>query len=79
MITAAGAEVWRVGFNRGDRVFWPLNDRFVAYHGPPQDWPETCRALMEAKGITDLVLYGDTRPIHAQAIASADPTRRRSR
>lgn len=71
MITAAGAEVWRVGFNRGDRVFWPLNDRFVAYHGPPQDWPETCRALMEAKGITDLVLYGDTRPIHAQAIAAA--------
>lgn len=71
MITAAGAEAWRVGFNRGDRVFWPLNDRFVAYHGPPQDWPETCRALMEAKGITDLVLYGDTRPIHAQAIAAA--------
>lgn len=71
MITAAGAEVWRVGFNRGDRVFWPLNDRFVAYHGPPQDWPDTCRALMEAKGITDLVLYGDTRPIHAQAIAVA--------
>lgn len=71
MITAAGAEVWRVGFNRGDRVFWPLNDRFLPYQGTAQDWPETCRALMEAKGITDLVLYGDTRPIHAQAIAVA--------
>ncbi len=71
MVSAAGAEVWRVGFNRGDRVFWPLKSRFVAYQGAPDDWPTTCRALMADKGITDLVLYGDTRPIHALAVAEA--------
>ncbi|MBL4929956.1 capsule biosynthesis protein [Fuscibacter oryzae] len=71
MVSAAGSEVWRVGFNRGDRVFWPLKSRFVAYQGRPEDWAATCCTLLADKGITDLVLYGDTRPIHAQAVAAA--------
>jgi capsular polysaccharide export protein len=71
MLEAAGAEVWRVGFNRGDRAFWPTSASFIPYRGRVEDWPDTCTALLADHGITDLVLYGDTRPIHAHAIAAA--------
>ena len=35
------------------------------------DWRPTFRALAAEKGVTDLVLYGDTRPIHAHAVQEA--------
>ncbi len=71
MLRAAGAGVWRVGFNAGDRVFWPDRASFVPYRGPAADWPATFRAIAADKGATDIVLYGDTRRIHAEAIAAA--------
>ncbi len=70
MLGRAGAQVWRVGFNRGDRAFWP-DAGFIPYRGSHEDWPDECGALLDGRGITDLVLYGDTRPIHAQAILAA--------
>jgi capsular polysaccharide export protein len=69
-LRAAGAQVWRVGFNLGDRVFWP-GPGYVPFHGTPDAWPGTCADLFDRHQITDLVLYGDTRPIHAQAVALA--------
>ncbi|MEL6959311.1 MAG: capsular biosynthesis protein [Pseudomonadota bacterium] len=71
MLRAAGAEVRRVGFNAGDRAFWFGAKGYIPFRGTPEDWPETFRALVAEHGITDLVLYGDTRPIHAEAIAAA--------
>ena len=71
MLRAAGCTVWRVGFNRGDEVFWRHAPGFLRYDGTPEDWPERLRALLAEKQITDLVLYGDTRPIHAAAVAAA--------
>lgn len=71
MLQAAGAQVWRVGFNRGDRAFWTDSASFIPYRGTPDGWPAACAALIGNHGITDLVLYGDTRPIHAQAVAVA--------
>ncbi|MFN7225077.1 MAG: capsule biosynthesis protein [Paracoccaceae bacterium] len=71
MLQSAGAQVWRVGFNRGDRAFWPSDQTFLAYRDRPEQWPDHIAALLAARTITDLVLYGDTRPIHAQAIAAA--------
>ena len=70
MLRQAGAEVWRVGFNRGDEFFW-RREGYLAYTGRPEDWPEHCAGLFERLGITDLVLYGDSRPVHASAIAEA--------
>ena len=70
LLRATGAEVWRLGFNLGDRVFWP-GPGYIAFQGSHADWPETCAGLLDAQGITDLVVYGDTRPIHAQAILLA--------
>lgn len=70
MLTAAGATVWRVGFNRGDRAFWPTSN-YIPYKGTLADWPASFAALISGHAITDIVLYGDTRPIHAQAIGIA--------
>ncbi len=70
MLAAAGAEVWRVGFNRGDRAFWP-SDTYIPFKGRIEDWPFAVRSLIAAKGITDIVLYGDTRPVHAEAVKAA--------
>ncbi|TMV67453.1 capsule biosynthesis protein CapA, partial [Thioclava sp. BHET1] len=71
MLRATGAEVHRVGFNAGDRAFWPDRASFIPYRERAEDWPQAVTALLTRLGITDLVLYGDTRPIHAQAVAAA--------
>jgi len=68
MIRRTGADIWRVGFNAGDRAFWPERRSYIPYTRTPEDWPDTLRDLIAQKGVSDLVLYGDTRPIHAQAV-----------
>ena len=71
MLRAAGCETWRVGFNAGDRAFWLSRQSFIPFTGKPDDWPETFVDLVAEKGVTDLVLYGDTRPMHSMAIERA--------
>ena len=71
MLSHTGAEIWRVGFNAGDQVFWSRPDRYFPYREDIRDWPETFGNLIREKSVTDLVLYGDTRPIHALAIQKA--------
>ncbi len=71
MLRAAGAEVWRVGFNAGDRAFWFGAPGYIPFTAPQDAWPDTFRAIVAEHAITDIVLYGDTRPIHAQAVAAA--------
>jgi capsular polysaccharide export protein len=71
MLRAAGAKTWRVGFNKGDEAFWPDDASYLPYTEAGEHWPDRVAALLDEKAITDLVLYGDTRPIHAEAIAAA--------
>ncbi len=71
MLRAAGAEVWRVGFNAGDKFFWRDRASYIAYTRPSEDWPAAFRAIVAERGITDIVLYGDTRPVHAAAVEAA--------
>ena len=71
MLSAAGAEVWRVGFNRGDRAFWSTSSTYIPFRGKTADWPMAFRMLVAEKFITDIVVYGDTRPVHAEAITAA--------
>ncbi len=71
MLRLAGADVWRVGFNAGDRAFWFHPRSYIPYRGTVEGWPETFKELVTDKGVTDIVLYGDTRPIHAQAVEEA--------
>lgn len=71
LMRATGAEVWRVGFNAGDRAFWSDPASFIPFQDAPDAWPARFKAILAEKGITDIVLYGDTRPIHATAVALA--------
>ncbi|MCB5408413.1 capsule biosynthesis protein [Pseudogemmobacter faecipullorum] len=71
MLTRSGASVWRVGFNRGDRAFWHDSRSYIAFRGTADDWEPQLHRLIADKGITDLVLYGDTRPVHAKAVRLA--------
>ncbi|MYM56432.1 capsule biosynthesis protein [Thalassovita mangrovi] len=71
MLRRAGAEVWRVGFNAGDRAFWFDPASYIPYRGSHDDWPDRFEDLVAEKRVTDIVLYGDTRPIHAEAVARA--------
>ena len=71
MLRAAGATVCRVGFNAGDRAFWFGAPGYIPYRGKSEDWADTFTNIVSDKAITDIVLYGDTRPIHAQAVAIA--------
>lgn len=71
MLRAAGAQVWRVGFNAGDQYFWRDRNSYIPYRDPAEGWPDAFRRIVADRGVTDIVLYGDVRPIHAQAIAAA--------
>ncbi len=71
MLQCTGAHVWRIGFNRGDQAFWPHKTRYTAFHGTIDTWPDAISIHFTQHAITDLVLYGDTRPVHAQAISLA--------
>ncbi len=71
MVRQAGAQTWRVGFNAGDRAFWPHQESFIPFVEPQESWPQRFREIVAEKRVTDIVLYGDTRPIHAHAVAIA--------
>lgn len=71
MLRAADALVWRVGFNAGDAAFWPDKDSYIAFTDHPDAWPDRFADIVAQHGITDIVLYGDTRRVHAQAVTAA--------
>jgi capsular polysaccharide export protein len=71
LLTAAGAEVWRVGLNGGDSLFWRDRARYLPFRGATDDWEGWLAGQLDALGITDVVLYGEPRPIHATALALA--------
>jgi len=70
LLRNAGAEVWRIGFNRGDEVFFGRRG-YLPFQGRFDDWPAECADLLDRLEITDIVLYGDARPVHARAISLA--------
>ncbi len=72
MLRKTGANVWRVGFNAGDRAFWFDSATYLPFTGTAGDWPAHFAGILSDKGVTDLVLYGDTRPVHAQAVTLAE-------
>ncbi len=71
MLRTTGAQVWRVGFNAGDRAFWSHKASYIQFRAPQDQRPDRFAALVQDKGVTDIVLYGDTRRVHADAVAHA--------
>lgn len=71
LLRDSGATVWRCGFNAGDEFFWSDKAHFIRHCGRMQDWPTHLDRILVEKGVTDIVLYGDVRPIHAMARSAA--------
>lgn len=71
LLRSAGATVWRCGFNAGDEFFWSEKAHFIRHDGDAGDWPAHLDRIIAEKGVTDIALYGDVRPIHAAARAAA--------
>ncbi|MEH0196586.1 capsular biosynthesis protein [Caulobacter sp. CCNWLY153] len=65
-LSARSHGVHRVNFNGGDRLSWRLPGA-VDFRAPPHDWPRFLGALLTRRGITDIVLFGDCRPLHRAA------------
>jgi capsular polysaccharide export protein len=68
VLAAGGDACLRAGFTFGDRAFWPRDLPYVAHRTGPGDWPAHLYQLVAAHGVTDIVLYGDTRPLHRAAL-----------
>jgi capsular polysaccharide export protein len=66
-----GHAVHRVNFNGGDRVFWRLPGA-VDFRGREHEWPEFLDRLAVDRAISDIILFGDCRPLHRAAIRVAD-------
>lgn len=60
-----GFAVHRINFNGGDRADWPKGA--VDYSGRAQDWPHYFDRFLVKHSITDLILFGDCRPLHEAA------------
>lgn len=64
---AAGHAVQRIGFNRGDEAGWPDRKTYVPFTGSADEWRPFLQNIVTENSITDIVLYGDSRPVHAMA------------
>lgn len=70
-LAARGARVARVAFNAADVAEWGDAGPVYAYAATPDGFAPWLDRLIGCTGATDLVLYGDTRPLHATALARA--------
>lgn len=66
-----GAGVSRINFNGGDALDWN-GPGTLSYRGTAEDWPEWLAECVAAVGVTDIVVFGDLRPVHLAAHAVAD-------
>ncbi|GAN97285.1 capsule polysaccharide export protein [Komagataeibacter europaeus NBRC 3261] len=64
----AGYEVYKINFNGGDQLFWCLPNG-IDFTGSIDEWPEFLDDVLTRHGITDVMLFGDCRPLHRKATA----------
>ena len=67
-LVAHGHRVRRINLNGGDRATWPDGDSF---RGLERRWAAHVARYLARHRVTDLILFGDGRPMHATAIAVA--------
>lgn len=70
-LSERGHTVHRVNFNGGDRAFWRLPGA-VDFCGRAEEWPDFLDRLIIDEAISDIILFGDCRPLHRAAIRVAE-------
>lgn len=68
-LRAAGHESTKIQICGADLVFWP--GRAVLFRERADQWPAFLEAQIEKVGATDIILFGDCRPLHRIAVAQA--------
>ena len=69
-LSALGHRVYRVNFTVGDLAFWGMRAS-TSFHGTLARLPAFYERVFAREAVTDIVLFGDCRPIHLSAIAIA--------
>ncbi len=65
-----GHRVIKINFCGGDVLHWPW-PYARSYRGHRNRWPERVKHLLDQEQVTDLLLFGDRRPLHREAIVLA--------
>ena len=69
-LVADGNEVFKINFNCGDAVYWVSRNAW-SFRDDLSALPDWLTPKFEAHGFTDVVLFGDRRPIHVSAVVCA--------
>jgi capsular polysaccharide export protein len=69
-LSARGHGVSRINFNAGDRLFWRCAGA-LDFRGTAAEWPAFLAGVLERRSVTDIILFGDCRPLHRRAIQVA--------
>jgi capsular polysaccharide export protein len=65
-----GHDVHRINFNGGDKLFW-IRPGAVDFRQDLKAWPQFLEERLIAWGVTDIILFGDCRPLHREAVRVA--------
>ena len=65
-----GHRVHRINLCAGDWLFWAGRDA-CHYRGSFKDWPLFLQRFVVRRGVTDVVLLGEQRPFHREAVKLA--------
>ncbi len=65
-VKAAGMAISKINLCAGDYVFWPVGAA-TAYRGSLADWPAYIEHYLVSQGVSDVVLFSDSRPYHRRA------------
>ncbi|MEM1298239.1 MAG: capsule biosynthesis protein CapA [Pseudomonadota bacterium] len=57
-----------MAFNASDEAEWRGAGPLLRYDAPAEEFADWLRQMVEAYDVTDIVLYGDTRPVHVAAL-----------
>ena len=64
-----GANVYKINFNGGDTLFYPFGG--IPFRGSLAVWPSFIESIIQDKHIDEIVLFGDCRAYHIEAIGVA--------
>lgn len=70
-LVSRGQAVGRINFNVGDAFFWGSRPA-LNYRGRTEDFPEYLVRNFKDGGYTDVIMVGDTRPLHRPVPALAE-------
>src|SRR5580765_7883109 len=68
-LRASGHRALRINLSGADLAFWP--EAAINFRGRPSEWRSFVARRYHDQGVSDLVLFGDCRPHHREAIEVA--------